>query len=176
MGETVRVQSRAARGLGLTTVAVALVLAAAVLVDSPTRGLSYVPVLALFGFWGWASFCRPYVEVTDGAVEVVNTLRTVRVPWPAIDAVDGRYGLRLATAYGRVTAWAASAPSGRGRASGSSSSAATAVEQRLGELRGAGFLDDRRLERPALQTQWHRRVIATFGVLAALSLVTPLLR
>ena len=47
---------------------------------------------------------------------VANTLRTTQVPWPAIDRCDGRYGLRLDTAYGRVTAWGAAAPVGKQRA------------------------------------------------------------
>lgn len=176
MGETVRVRSPAAQGLGLTMCAVAVVLALALLADSPVVGLSYAPVLGLFALGGWAAFWRPYVEVTDGAVEVANTLRTVRVPWPAVDAVDGRYGLRLDTAYGRVTAWAASAPSGRDRATRRSSPAAEAVEQRWRELGQAGFLDDRRLERPRLQTRWHHGLIATGSGLAALSVVAALLR
>lgn len=137
--------------------------------------LEFGAPLVLIGLLGWAAFWRPCVEVSDGGVLVVNTLRTVHVPWPAIEAVEGRYGLRLRTAYGAVTAWAAGAPTGRQRARGVDSEAARAVTERLEALRAAGHLDDRRLERPDLRTTWHRELIAAIGALLVASVALPLL-
>ncbi len=136
MEPTVRIRSRTARALGVAT----LVVAAGGLVSTVADGavLDFGAPLVLIGLLGWAAFWRPYVEVSDGGVLVVNTLRTVHVPWPAIEAVEGRYGLRLRTAYGAVTAWAAGAPTGRQRARGVESEAATAVTERLETLRGGG--------------------------------------
>jgi hypothetical protein len=137
--------------------------------------LTYGGPILLFGLVGWAAFWRPHVEVSDGGVTVVNTLRTIRVPWPAIEDVDGRYGLRLRTAYGTVTAWAAGAPAGRQRARGEDSAMAQTVSGRLAELRDAGYLDDPRLERPAPDTTWHLEVVVPLVLLVAASALLPLL-
>src|SRR5262245_2344443 len=93
----------------------------------------YGGLVCLVGFLGWAALWVPYVEVSDGGVTLVNVLRTIRLPWPAIREVDGRYGLRLETAYGRFTAWAAPAPRGRSRAAGVHSEAAQLVRVRPGQ-------------------------------------------
>lgn len=121
--------------------------------------------VTLFGVLGWACFWQPYVEVADGGVTVANTVRTVHVPWPAIEEVHGRYGLKLETAYGPVTAWAASAPAGRQRARSQHSVASAVVTERLEQLRAAGHLDDPRLERPDLTTTWHRALLASVALL-----------
>jgi hypothetical protein len=152
-------------GLGLATS----------VVDGADALLRYAGPCILLGLVGWAAFWRPYVEVSDGGVTVANTLRTVRVPWPAVEGVEGRYGLRLRTAYGPVTAWAASAPAGRQRARGQDSEAAQAVTARLEVLRAAGHLEDARLERPAPVTTWHWEVIGPVALAALASLVLPLL-
>jgi hypothetical protein len=148
---------------------------ASVVVGGTDAMLRFAAPLALFGVLGWGAFWQPHVEVSDGGVTVVNTLRTIEVPWPAVQSVDGRYGLRLQTAYGPVTAWGAAAPAGRGRATGASSAAATAVNERLGTLRSAGHLDDAQLERPAPRTVWHRGLVAAFAVLGLATIVLPLL-
>lgn len=131
--------------------------------------------VTLFGVLGWACFWQPYVEVADGGVTVANTVRTVHVPWPAIDEVHGRYGLKLETAYGPVTAWAASAPAGRQRARSQHSVASAAVTERLEQLRAAGHLDDRRLERPDLTTTWHWALLASVALLLLGAVGLPLL-
>ena len=116
---------------------------------------------------GWAAFGEPYVEVTDGGVTVANTLRTIEVPWPAIDEVEGRYGLKLLTAYGPVTAWAASAPAGRQRAHASrrESSASRLSSRGSRELRrgrppgrSAGW------SAPRLTTTWDKTLVAAVTV------------
>ena len=175
MGTTVLLRSRSARALAVAMVAVAAVGLVSAVIDGLDVVLVYGAPLLAIGLLGWAAFWMPYVEISDGEVLVRNTLRTVHVPWPAIESVEGRYGLRLVTAYGSVTAWAASAPGGRQRARVEQSKSAGLVEARLAELRAAGYLDDRRLEGPHLRTTWHREIIAALAVLAVATVVLPLL-
>jgi hypothetical protein len=137
--------------------------------------LDYGAPLLLFGLLGWAGFWRPQVEVSDGGVRITNTWRTVHVPWPAITEVEGRYGLRLRTRQGNVTSWAAPAPAGRARARGKESRAADVVNERLVELRAAGYLDNPTLERESLDAAWNLPVAVAAGALLIASLLLPLL-
>ena len=175
MESTVQIRSRTASALAVGIVTVAVVGLVSTVIDGGDALLDYGAPLLLIGLMGWAAFWRPCVEVSDGGVRVVNTLRTVQVPWPAIEAVEGRYGLRLQTAYGGVTAWGAGAPAGRQRTRGVDSEAATVINERLAALRAAGHLDDRRLERPDLRVTWHRKLIAAVAVLLVASVVLPLI-
>ena len=59
----------------------------------------------------WAVFWRPARRSsTTAGCALVNVLRTIDVPWPAIQAIDTKWALTLITAYGQFTAWAAPAP------------------------------------------------------------------
>ena len=172
-GRTVVIRSRASVALAVAMVVtggVGVVLAAVAGADALRV---FGAPLALFAVLGWAAFWHPHVEVSDGGVRVVNTFRSVQVPWPAITGVDGRYGLRLSTAFGTVTSWAAPAPSGRTRARDGSSEAAEVVTRRLEELRAAGYLDNPTLERESLETEWDVPVVLAAGLLLAASLLLP---
>jgi hypothetical protein len=174
VGQTERVRSRAARALG-----VGMVLASVLGLGSAAIGgmeplLQFGAPLVLFGLLGWAAFWQPYVEVSDGGVTLANTLRTVGVPWPAIEEVNGRYGLTLRTAYGTSTAWAAQSPSGRQRAGEKQSGVAQLVTDRLESLRAAGHLDDRRLERAGPRVSWHLPLLVAIGALVLASVLLPL--
>lgn len=156
------------------TLAVAMALAAGVglvmLVQDGVGSLvRYGALMLLFAHLGWAAFWQPHVEVSDGGVAVANTWRTVEVPWPAVQSVEGRYGLRLRTAYGVVTAWSAPAPTGKDRAAQRQGVAADAVTERLELLRAAGHLDAPRLERPRPKVAWHAVTLVTAVVLAVAS-------
>lgn len=175
MGSTEVLRSSSARNLGVAMMAAGVVALGTAVYDGVDALLTYAVPSILFGFLGWAAFWRPHVEVSDGGVTVANTLRSISVPWPAIEAVEGRYGLRLRTAYGNVTAWAAGAPAGRQRARGQDSEAAHAVSTRLESLQAAGYLDNPRLERPAPSTVWHWDVIVPTTLLVLASVVLPLL-
>ncbi|ROR90578.1 PH domain-containing protein [Nocardioides aurantiacus] len=175
LGPTEVVRAPSARALGATMVALAVLGTGSTLLGGPTAVRTYAAPLVLFGLLGWAAFWRACVEVSDGGVRVVNTLRTVEVPWPALEEVEGRYGLRLRTAYGTVQAWAAQAPSGTQRARGEPGPAAVRVQARLEALRAAGHLDDGRLERPDLRRTWHSGTLAGVAVLAVATVVLPLL-
>ncbi len=174
MGETVRIRSRSALTVGALMVLVGVVGLGSTLAAGWDGVARFGAPLALFGLLGWAAFWQPYVEVSDGGVTIANTLRTIEIPWPAIESVEGRYGLRLGTAYGPVTAWAAPAPAGRERARGQQGRTADAVTQRLEELREAGHLDDPRLERPEPQVTWHQPLLVAIAVLVVGTLVLPL--
>lgn len=174
MGPTVQLRARSTQALGAAMMALAVVSLASVVLSGADAVLRFAAPLALFGLLGWGAFWQPRVEVSDGGVTVVNTLRTIEVPWPAVQSVDGRYGLRLQTAYGGVTAWGAAAPAGRQRAQGMQGPAADAVTKRLEALRSAGHLDDARLERPAPQIVWHVSLIAVLATLVVATLVLPL--
>jgi hypothetical protein len=172
MGPTVQLRSRSAHALGAMMIAVSVLGVATAVWGGVDTVLRFAAPLALFGVLGWGAFWRPCVEVSDGGVLVVNALRTVQVPWPAVESVDGRYGLTLLTAYGAVSAWGAAAPVGKQRARGEQSTAAVVVAERLEDLQRAGHLNDRRLERDALPTTWHLPLI---GCVALLIVATPLL-
>ncbi|GAB3989995.1 PH domain-containing protein [Nocardioides marmoraquaticus] len=172
MGPTVVVRSSASRALGAVMVAIAGLVLLAVATDGADAVVTWGPLVVLFGVLGWAAFWQPYVEVSDGGVRVVNTLRTVLVPWPAVDEVEGRYGLTLRTAWGTVQAWGAQAPSGRGRAGGREGEAAQVVRERWERLRDAGHLDGGRLEQQRLPVTWHRGTVAALVVLPLLAALT----
>lgn len=175
LGPTEVVRTRSARALGATMVGVAVLGVGSTVLAGVGAVTTYAAPLALFGLLGWAAFWRARVEVSDGGVRVVDTLRTREVPWPAVEGVEGRYGLQLRTAYGTVRAWAAPSPTGRERARGQQGPAAVLVERRLQALRAAGHLDAARLEREVLPSRWHRGTLAGVVVLALASVLLPLL-
>ena len=174
MGPTMHMKSRSSQVLGALMMALSALGLVTGVVDGPETLLRFGAPVALFGVLGWGAFWEPHVEVSDGGVTVANTLRTVEVPWPAIEGVDGRYGLRLDTAYGPVDAWAAAAPSGRRRARGQQSEAAEVVTRRIEELRAAGHLEQPRLERPAPHVTWHVPLVSACLGLVIAALVLPL--
>ncbi len=199
------VQEIARPGFGrlLTLVMVAIGVLALVVTAIDRGAIAAIrlgPWMVLLAGGAWALFWRPHVAVDDGGVRLVNVLRTVHVPWPAIRAIDTKWALTLVTAHGTFVAWAAPAPGvhaamrsarqdaehlpiarlqGEGMRPGdlpssSSGDAAQIVRRRWEELRDAGHLDDPKLEHDRAPTQWHLGSIvcgAALAGLAALSLV-----
>jgi hypothetical protein len=159
--EVVRFRSGATRVLGVVTMLVAGIALAALIVAGAWRDVVQLGgPIGLVALVGYAALWAPYVDVSDGGVEMANVLRTVRVPWPAVHEVDGRYGLRLTTAYGKFAAWAAPAPRGRDRMQGTDSEAASLVRSRLERLRAQGHLDNPRLESDRAAVEWHWWIVA----------------
>ena len=145
--------------------------------------LVMMPWLLLVSGAVWTMFWNPRVVVDDGGVHLVNPLRTIDVPWPAIQNVDTKWALTLITTYGRFTAWAAPAPGGLATArkmtrtdreaipssardaqgairpgdlpETASGSAALIIRNRWEELRDAGWLDDPILEHERVPVRWH---------------------
>jgi hypothetical protein len=162
-------------------------------------GLRVTPFLAMVAGACWAVFWRPHVAVDDGGVELVNVLRTVRLPWPSIREVDTKWTLTLDTAYGRFSAWAAPAPGAahlvrtdvrrdtrEARSSwdpdvdevrpgdlpsAPSGGAALVIRERWRRLREAGYLDDPRLEFERAPVRWHLDLVAGTLVLSTLGLL-----
>jgi hypothetical protein len=186
-------------GRALTAVvgAICVVTAVITLVDGGISDLARVaPWLALVAGGCWAAFWRPRVEVSDGGVRIVNVTRTIDVPWPAIRNVETKWALKLVTAYGGFTAWAA--PSGgRGparRASriennllrrarvtenlapptsldGAAGDAAEIVRAHWAKLREAGHLDHPVLERERAPVRWHVETLAVGALLIVLGVI-----
>ncbi len=87
--------------------ACAIALVVVLVTDGAGGLLAYAPWLLLPAAVVWAVFWNPRVVVDDSGLTLVNVLRTVRLPWPAIQDVDTRWALKLHTAYGTFGAWAA---------------------------------------------------------------------
>ncbi len=178
----------------IVVIAIAVVWLAA---DAGVREtVQLAPWLLLVALAAWAVFWRPCIEVSQGGVRLVNVTRTIDVPWPALQYVDTKWALRLGTAYGRYTAWAAPAPSARtvirtvadrpmaerpdgaplgaadirpssAKADTPSGDAALMIHRRWEQLRNDGFLDDPRLEHPRPPVRWHVEIgAAAAGLLA----------
>lgn len=175
MAATVLLRATGPRVLGAAMVATAAVGLLALVSDGPGAVVAWAAPLVLFALVGWTAFWRPHVEVSDGGVRVVNTLRTVEVAWPAVQEVDGRYGLRLLTSYGAVQAWGAQAPTGRGRGTAPDSEASAAVRAHWERLRAQGHLDGARLEQPELPVRWHAGTVVALVVAGVATVVSLLL-
>ena len=170
MGPTLVLRTSTARLVGAVTMGVGLLGLASLAFSDRASLLTYGIVMGGLALVGWAAFWTPYVEISDGGVVMRNVLRTVVLPWPAVQDVDGRYGLRLTTAYGRFTSWSATAPAGRARLAGIESEAATEVRRRRDEL--AAYLTDPRLERERPTVRWHWPELAAAAGLFVLALVS----
>lgn len=82
--------------------------AAAVLAEG--RDVAAVVPLLFVVVAAWAVFWRPAITVHRSGVSVRNVLRTVELPWHAIDRVDTRYALTLHAGDQSYPVWAAPAP------------------------------------------------------------------
>lgn len=71
--------------------------------------LRLAPFLLLICWTAYLVLWRPLVRVDADAVELVNVLRRVRVPYAALRAVETRWALTLFTDDGRFVSWAATA-------------------------------------------------------------------
>lgn len=176
MNPVVVLRSPGLRAVGAAAVALGVVLMAGLLLALPEIGplVRWGAPACLLALFGVAVFWHPYVEVSDGGVVLVNPARTVILPWPAVEAVDGRLGLQLTTPWGTYAGWAVTAPSGRQRLRAGESEAAELVRSRLEELHAAGHLDHARLEFTQAPVRWHRRTLALAGFLLVLSVAAPL--
>lgn len=139
--------------------------------------LAYSGPLAIFLVAIWAVLWTPYVECTPGGVTMVNVLRAVEVPWPAIQSVEGRFGLTLTTAYGTFTSWSASRPKLRDHTLDHELSPypAVAVEHMWSELKTAGHLDNPRLESECSPRTWRREVITAFAAAATWTILVQVM-
>ena len=94
MGPTVHIQPVFYRVLGACTMVFAVLGVGSFIVARDWPALAeYAPWVALLGVVGYEGLWAPYLEVSDGGVTMRNVLRTVRLPWPAIHSVEGKYGL-----------------------------------------------------------------------------------
>jgi hypothetical protein len=142
----------------------------------------------------WAMFWAPELRVEEHEVTVRNVLRTVHVPWNAIERIDTKFSLTLYTPQGKIDVWAAPAPSRyavptmtehdarrvaeSARAAGgsirpgdalstSSGAAAHVIRLHWEQLRDEGVLDA--APPHAVRVQWHYGTVAGIAVFAAAS-------
>jgi hypothetical protein len=92
--------------------AVAAWAVASLAVTEPGRLVTWAPLAALICLTIWAVFWAPKVVVGPERLEVRNVAATYEVPWAAISHIDTKWALTLYTTGGRITAFAAPAPSG----------------------------------------------------------------
>lgn len=91
---------------------VALVLlVGTVLADDVSSVLALVAFPLVIAAFAWAVLWRPFVRIEADHVVVANVLRTITVPYPRIESMETRWGLRLLTTDGPVDAWGAPARS-----------------------------------------------------------------
>ena len=133
-GATERLKSPGGQTLAVGVGVLAAAAGVLVLIENgPSALLTVWPWLVLVGGVAWAVYWRPAVEVSDGGVRLVNVLRTIDVPWPALQAVETKWALTLETVWGRYRAWAAPAPgrSAMRRELRQQGSPARAIERRV---------------------------------------------
>ncbi len=179
-------------------VLMALALGSILLAADPAALLWALPWPVLGASVTWALMWRPRVVIDHDGVEVVNPFRTSLVPWGAIRRIDTKWALELTLERGRVTAWAAPAPSRYGvarvtaediRLARESSTVGGAIRpgDAVHSISGAaahvtrshweGLRDEGRLDDAAVAVHsWHWPAIAAVGVPAVLAAAGLLLR
>ncbi|WOF24430.1 PH domain-containing protein [Microbacterium betulae] len=140
----------------------------------------------------WAVLWQPHVRLDDEEVRLVNVLRTVDVPWPALVHVDTKYALTLHVPGRAFSATAAPAPGRMGAASArraerrssgydgrglrpgdllgtDSGQAATLVRERWQRLLDAGAIETGTAETYDVRPRWN--VPAVVAIAAAVVLL-----
>ncbi|MGC5629611.1 hypothetical protein ACPYO6_15360 [Georgenia sp. Z1344] len=113
MRPTLVFRTRAARPIAVAGWVVCALAAVMVLVDGVGPGaLAWIACAALVLHVVW---WRPAVEVSDGGIGVLDLLRDVHVPWPALRDVESRWSLTVVTDEGRFGSWAVPASSASAR-------------------------------------------------------------
>ena len=196
-------RSGASRTLAGAVAAICLVGLIGLTFDAGAVGLiRYGWWVALPAVLAWATFWNPCIVVDDAGVLLVNVFRSIQLPWPAIQDIDTKWSLKLVTAYGSFSAWAAPAPGRHGSREISpqevkhlpessygvgrsvrpgdslntpSGQAALAIRQHWQALRDAGHLDNPRLEFERAPIRWHVGIIATVAGLIILGVAGQVL-
>ena len=193
--ETVTLQSRFSRALAVLVIAICALTEVSLIVYGDLNALARgTSPLALVGFGAYVLFWAPLVRLTPATVEIVNPIRTHVVTWPAIEDVETRWGLKLVTAAGTISAWASPAQSRYGsmsrirrdsygradfaaekrqtnRADNPTSVAGIApmlILQQWEEYRDAGLLGV--VEGTGVSVTWHRIRAIVLGILVLLTI------
>ena len=98
------------RALAIAAAVIAALALGVSVISHPAETWRFIPPVALVVVAIWAAYWWPAVIVAPSGVSVKNILRTIDLPWPAIQRIDTRFALTLYTAYGSYSAWAAPAP------------------------------------------------------------------
>jgi hypothetical protein len=169
--------------------------AASLVTDQSAQSLRWAPALAWFALSAWAVFWAPSVAVGEAGLNVRNVAASHYVPWAAISRIDTKWALTLHTGQGKVTAFAAPAPSSLqplrragardighlpestfdaggsvrpGDLPGTASGdLAWVVRERWQEVRDAGPTGPASGQRPT--RRWHIRLLAAWALLGCLT-------
>jgi len=130
----------------------------------------------------WVLFWWPRVEISDGEIVIANVLRTHRVPWVRVTAIDSRWAFTVHTSDRAYQAWASPGSSGmaaRARLTRSrrdeereslhgadADAVALAAAQRMEALKAAGHLGTPRDDIPT-RSRWNLAPLAMLAVAAA---------
>ncbi|MBT0567144.1 hypothetical protein [Williamsia sp. CHRR-6] len=101
-------------------------------------GVSVLTAMLLVCAVVWMLLANPCVQIDDRRVTVVNPLRTFVIDLQSIVTVETRFALTIRTADETVVAWSASAPSGRDRVLGGSTSTPDAKSVPRSAIRADG--------------------------------------
>ncbi|WP_435299548.1 PH domain-containing protein [Timonella sp. A28] len=120
----------------------------------------------------WLFYFRPYLEISDGGVHIVNPLRTVHIPWPAVKETYIRGSFHVSTTGETVhSAYAATIQNKRNNL-GLAGEAKQVSDARFDALADAGFLDDVRPEGAPVKQTWFSNGVIALSASFALLLVT----
>jgi hypothetical protein len=174
---------------------VAVCLVSLLVQGDPIVALRFAPAFLTAAYLCWMLFWYPCVRVDASGVALVNLVRTVRVTWPAVAAIETKYALTVHTADAKYVAWAAPGPSrfastraakaelknlpessyGAGGSIGlgdipnsDSGLAALNIRRYWEQLQRAGHLGGG-LEGTGVTTTWHRPQLVVLGVLVVLT-------
>ena len=143
-------------------------------------------VFGCMGIGAWLVFWRPYVQLSDGEIVMVNLLRSHRIPWVRVTEIDSRWAFTVRTSEGAYSAWAVPGSSGmaararptRRRDRGTSpdpdterrlsgghdaDAVALAAAERMARLREAGYLAEPRDDIP-VTSRWDRPALVAVVV------------
>ncbi|MGO4690947.1 PH domain-containing protein [Glaciibacter sp. 2TAF33] len=142
--------------------------------------------LLFFAVLVYALFWRPVISIDERGITVVNVLRTVFLPWAALERIDTRYTLTLYTPTRKVPVWAAPGPTARRSTAsergvgGDSSTAgpaslriANVVTEQWDALRDGGALTESDPE-TGVTVRTHWITLAALALLLVASIVSAL--
>ncbi|NHC14707.1 hypothetical protein [Motilibacter deserti] len=174
-------------GLSRGVAVVWFVLAAVLLADTLVRGTGFqrlvvTEVLALITLSFYALAYRPALLQDDDGITLVNVVRDVRIPWPRIEHLGGKWSLEVRTDRGTFVAYA-SAPRKRRHLARDRVAEAAGVEEprprggRSGEALTARLVqrwEERRDRAPAgeVVVRWRWDVIVPAVVLVGALVLT----
>lgn len=117
MAESITIASRSARVLATIVIAIAGVSIVFAFIEGGLA-LWNVPPLAFIGLVAWSVYWWPAVVVSYESITMRNVLRTIEVPWTAVERVEARPSLAVVAGGRTYRAWTGTTPGSRPRRDG----------------------------------------------------------